>query len=77
MFSKPIDCHFPFSPPPLEHRLANIYPLDLANPQTGGDDVFLQSTNANYIDEMYAAWKQDPSSVHVSWQVSACVFLAR
>lgn len=32
------------------------------------NDAFLQTTNANYIDEMYAAWKQDPSSVHVSWQ---------
>ncbi|BFZ53970.1 2-oxoglutarate dehydrogenase E1 component [Savitreella phatthalungensis] len=32
-------------------------------------DSFLQSNSANYIDEMYAAWKQDPSSVHVSWQV--------
>lgn len=31
-------------------------------------DVFLQGTNANYIDEMYQAWKKDPSSVHVSWQ---------
>lgn len=28
----------------------------------------MQSTNANYIDEMYAAWKEDPNSVHVSWQ---------
>ncbi|CAN6597097.1 2-oxoglutarate dehydrogenase, mitochondrial [Trichomonascus vanleenenianus] len=35
---------------------------------TGGDDVFLQSTNANYIDEMYSAWREDPTSVHVSWQ---------
>lgn len=35
---------------------------------TPGDDVFLQSTNANYIDEMYNAWKEDPNSVHVSWQ---------
>ncbi|CAH2352313.1 2-oxoglutarate dehydrogenase, mitochondrial [[Candida] railenensis] len=30
-------------------------------------DSFLQSNNAAYIDEMYDAWKQDPSSVHVSW----------
>uniref|UniRef100_A0A060SXT5 2-oxoglutarate dehydrogenase, mitochondrial n=1 Tax=Blastobotrys adeninivorans TaxID=409370 RepID=A0A060SXT5_BLAAD len=32
------------------------------------NDVFLSSTNASYIDEMYHAWKQDPASVHVSWQ---------
>lgn len=31
-------------------------------------DAFLQTNNANYIDEMYSAWKEDPSSVHVSWQ---------
>ncbi|KKA21746.1 Oxoglutarate dehydrogenase (succinyl-transferring) [Rasamsonia emersonii CBS 393.64] len=23
---------------------------------------------ANYIDEMYLAWRKDPSSVHISWQ---------
>ncbi|KAF3006200.1 2-oxoglutarate dehydrogenase E1 component [Penicillium rubens] len=23
---------------------------------------------ANYIDEMYMAWKNDASSVHISWQ---------
>lgn len=34
------------------------------------DDVFLTTNAANYIDEMYAAWKDDPKSVHVSWQVS-------
>ena len=32
-------------------------------------DSFLQGNTANYIDEMYAEWKQDPSSVHVSWRV--------
>lgn len=31
-------------------------------------DSFLQTNNANYIDEMYDAWRQDPSSVHVLWQ---------
>lgn len=30
-------------------------------------DGFLSTNNANYIDEMYEAWKSDPSSVHVSW----------
>ncbi|KAL9106412.1 MAG: hypothetical protein Q9227_008554 [Pyrenula ochraceoflavens] len=32
------------------------------------NDSFLQGNTANYIDEMYMAWKKDPSSVHVSWQ---------
>lgn len=33
------------------------------------NDSFLQGNTANYIDEMYMAWKHDPESVHVSWQV--------
>ncbi|KAJ5983416.1 Dehydrogenase E1 component [Penicillium waksmanii] len=32
------------------------------------NDSFLSGSTANYIDEMYLAWKQDPSSVHISWQ---------
>ena len=31
------------------------------------NDSFLQGNTANYIDEMYMEWKNDPSSVHVSW----------
>ncbi|KAI7113623.1 2-oxoglutarate dehydrogenase, partial [Hortaea werneckii] len=31
-------------------------------------DSFLSGNTANYVDEMYMAWKEDPSSVHVSWQ---------
>lgn len=31
-------------------------------------DSFLQGNTANYVDEMYMAWKHDPSSVHISWQ---------
>ncbi|CEP21142.1 KGD1 [Cyberlindnera jadinii] len=30
-------------------------------------DSFLSTSNANYVDEMYDAWKKDPSSVHASW----------
>ncbi|KAJ5756307.1 Dehydrogenase E1 component [Penicillium manginii] len=32
------------------------------------NDSFLSGSTANYIDEMYLAWKQDASSVHISWQ---------
>ncbi|KAK2804146.1 2-oxoglutarate dehydrogenase E1 component [Emmonsiellopsis sp. PD_5] len=32
------------------------------------NDSFLQGSTANYIDEMYMAWKKDPTSVHISWQ---------
>ncbi|OIW27816.1 2-oxoglutarate dehydrogenase, E1 component [Coniochaeta ligniaria NRRL 30616] len=32
-------------------------------------DNFLSGNTANYIDEMYLQWKEDPKSVHISWQV--------
>jgi len=31
-------------------------------------DDFLSGNTANYVDEMYMEWKNDPTSVHVSWQ---------
>ena len=31
------------------------------------NDSFLSGNTANYIDEMYMSWKEDPESVHVSW----------
>lgn len=30
-------------------------------------DSFLQLNSSNYVEEMYEAWRHDPSSVHVSW----------
>ncbi|KAG9289182.1 hypothetical protein G9A89_022491 [Geosiphon pyriformis] len=42
----------------------NSYP----NPSPA-NDVFLQGTTADYMDEMYQAWLKDPKSVHLSWQV--------
>lgn len=36
-------------------------------PRALATDTFLQSTNTNYVEEMYDAWRQDPSSVHASW----------
>jgi 2-oxoglutarate dehydrogenase E1 component len=33
------------------------------------NDNFLSGNTANYIDEMYLSWREDPKSVHVSWQV--------
>ncbi|KAK9458682.1 thiamine diphosphate-binding protein [Lipomyces oligophaga] len=44
--------------------------LATAAPATANaTDTFLDGSSANYIDEMYDAWKQDPTSVHISWQV--------
>lgn len=33
------------------------------------NDPFANGTNAYYADEMYRLWKQDPKSVHPSWDV--------
>ncbi|KAJ5899030.1 2-oxoglutarate dehydrogenase [Penicillium taxi] len=38
------------------------------SPGVNPNDSFLSGNTANYVDEMYLAWKQDPSSVHISWQ---------
>ncbi|KFH71780.1 oxoglutarate dehydrogenase (succinyl-transferring), E1 component [Podila verticillata NRRL 6337] len=32
-------------------------------------DAFLQGNSASYVEEMYAAWLKDPTSVHLSWQI--------
>ncbi|KAJ5168224.1 2-oxoglutarate dehydrogenase [Penicillium canariense] len=49
---------------------ARLYasPAEGSAPGVDPNDSFLQGSTANYIDEMYLAWKRDPSSVHISWQ---------
>lgn len=32
-------------------------------------ESFLSGNSSNYMEEMYEAWRQDPKSVHRSWQV--------
>ncbi|KAE8144831.1 thiamine diphosphate-binding protein [Aspergillus avenaceus] len=54
-------------------RLSNgrrSYAVSAEDTSKGVDpnDSFLSGNTANYIDEMYIAWKKDPSSVHISWQ---------
>ncbi|BFZ61136.1 2-oxoglutarate dehydrogenase E1 component [Saitoella coloradoensis] len=44
-------------------------PSLISRSYASGSDAFLQGNSANYVDEMYAAWRKDPSSVHISWQV--------
>lgn len=51
----------------LINKKINTIPIRSLASSTGGFDTFLQSNNANYIDEMYEAWTKDPKSVHVSW----------
>ena len=31
-------------------------------------ESFLSGNAGNYVEEMYAAWKDDPASVHASWR---------
>ena len=41
----------------------------LATPaqQPPPNDPFANGTNAYYVEEMYRLWRQDPKSVHASW----------
>ena len=32
------------------------------------NDPFANGTNSHYAEEMYRHWRQDPSSVHASWE---------
>lgn len=45
--------------------LARLY---ATAPPPSPNDAFATGTNAYYAEEMYKYWKQDPSSVHASWQ---------
>lgn len=43
---------------------------DLATPAAtspSANDIFANGTNTYYAEEMYRHWRQDPSSVHASW----------
>ena len=40
-----------------------------ASQAPSSNDPFANGTNAYYADEMYRLWKQDPKSVHSSWNV--------
>lgn len=51
---------------PLAFRaLATAAPAKPPSP----NDPFANGTNAYYVEEMYRLWRQDPKSVHVSWDV--------
>ncbi|KAF8633876.1 hypothetical protein AX15_001207 [Amanita polypyramis BW_CC] len=43
--------------------------LATAVPEPSPNDQFASGTNMYYVDEMYRLWKQDPTSVHSSWNV--------
>ena len=39
----------------------------LHKPMGAQQDNFVNGTSAVYVDGLYEQWKEDPSSVHVSW----------
>src|SRR5260370_4877611 len=47
---------------------SRITPRTLPRLYASAATTFENGTNAYYADEMYTAWRQDPSSVHASWQ---------
>jgi len=49
--------------PTIDHRT-----LATAATPPSSNDPFANGTNAYYAEEMYRHWKQDPKSVHASWQ---------
>lgn len=53
------------------HSLSQYAARSLASLSQGpsANDIFANGTNAYYADEMYRLWKQDPQSVHPSWNV--------
>jgi 2-oxoglutarate dehydrogenase E1 component len=55
----------------LQRPLAAVQRRDLATPATppSPNDPFANGTNTYYAEEMYRHWRQDPKSVHVSWDV--------
>lgn len=44
-----------------------LYATNTPTNLKGLSESFLNGTSAYYVEEMYEAWKSDPSSVHVSW----------
>ena len=48
---------------PIQRTLAT--PAKAPSP----NDPFANGTNTYYVEEMYRLWRQDPKSVHVSWDV--------
>ncbi|KAF8208766.1 2-oxoglutarate dehydrogenase E1 component [Mycena galopus ATCC 62051] len=55
---------------PLQRSLAAVSRRELATAvPPSPNDQFANGTNAYYAEEMYRHWRQDPKSVHVSWDV--------
>ncbi|TFK23427.1 oxoglutarate dehydrogenase, partial [Coprinopsis marcescibilis] len=76
MFTRPVARGFSS---PIPQRLRGAALRAYATPATAttttaakapsSNDLFANGTNTYYADEMYRLWKQDPKSVHASWDV--------
>ncbi|KAG8860883.1 2-oxoglutarate dehydrogenase E1 component [Tulasnella sp. 330] len=63
---------------PRASRTASLRPAAIAKQQTrllatakepSPNDIFASGNNAYYAEEMYKRWREDPKSVHASWDV--------
>ena len=45
------------------------FSLTSINASVNKVETFLNGPSSQYIEDMYAAWLEDPKSVHVSWQI--------
>ncbi|RDB24355.1 2-oxoglutarate dehydrogenase, mitochondrial [Hypsizygus marmoreus] len=65
MFSRQVLRRLPGASRSVRHLPSVAHRHHLATPSS--NDQFASGTNAYYADEMYRHWRQDPKSVHASW----------
>eukprot|EP01103_Thecamoeba_quadrilineata_P018470 TRINITY_DN703_c0_g3_i1.p1 TRINITY_DN703_c0_g3~~TRINITY_DN703_c0_g3_i1.p1 ORF type:complete len:987 (+),score=207.75 TRINITY_DN703_c0_g3_i1:44-3004(+) len=58
-------CHIPTFPLRTARRSPLLLPSRRLN--STSSDNYLHGTSATYVEEMFRSWKNDPSSVHNSW----------
>jgi 2-oxoglutarate dehydrogenase E1 component len=57
-------------PKVLHNMISNLQILNLSTKGFNAklnNDSFVTGTSASYLEKMYHSWRQDPKSVHVSW----------
>lgn len=57
-----------FSPlPNTRSQMRSFSDNSASKPLSQLTETFIDGTSANYVEQMYRAWKKDPASVHTSW----------
>jgi 2-oxoglutarate dehydrogenase E1 component len=71
MLSRPVRVLRRFPNVALRSTSKGVRSLATATPakDPSPNDPFANGTNTYYAEEMYRLWRQDPKSVHVSWDV--------